>query len=293
MTQINDTNETNKTNDTNETDAIAFREPVRPSSGRSAAVRVGIVAGSALLVIVGAVAAMGASPAPTVGADPTAPAASTAPGTTKPGDTVPGWGGPMMGGAGMRGGGFGDFGRMGSGKITITGITGSDIALKTDDGWTRTITVTSATTITKAGATIAVGDLAVDDQVRFSETKATDGSYTITAVAVVLPQIGGEVTAIDGQTLTVTQPGGTTATIHVDAATTYQVNGATGKLSDIKVGSFIVAEGTQRTDGSLDAADVHSGMGGRGGVKGMPGFPGGHDRLTDPNASPAPSSSAG
>ena len=279
----------NETTETPETNEIAFHEPVRKSAGRSAAVRVGIVAGSALLVIVGAVAAMGASPAPAVGADPTAPAASTAPGMTKPGG-APGWGGPMMGGAGMHGG---DFGRMGFRDITITGITGSDIALKTDDGWTRTITVTSATKITKGGATIAVGDLATGDQIRFSEEKATDGSYTITAVVVVLPTIGGEVTAIDGQTLTVTQPGGTTVTVHVGADTTYQVDGAAGKLSDIKVGSSIVAEGTQRADGSLDATDVHIGVGGHGGFRGMPGFPGGRDHGTNPNASPAPSSSAG
>jgi hypothetical protein len=292
MTQANDTNEMNDMNDMDETNEIAFHEPVRKSSGRSAAVRVGIVAGSALLVIVGAVAAMGASPAPAVGADPTAPAATAAPGVMKPGGAVPGWGGPMMGG-GMHGGDFGDFGRMGFRDITISGITGSDIALKTDDGWTRTITVTSATKITKGGATIAVGDLASGDQVRFSEEKATDGSYTITAIVVVLPTVGGEVTAIDGQTLTVTQPGGTTTPVHLDANTTYQVDGAAGKLSDIKVGSYIVAEGTQRTDGSLDATDVHAGTGGRGGFRGMPGFPGDHGPAADPNASPAPSTSAG
>ena len=69
----------------------------------------------------------------------------------------------------------------------------------------------------------------------------------MTAIVVVLPTVVGEVTAIDGNTITVTQPGGTTATIHVDGDTTYQVNGAAGALSDIKVGSFIVAEGTQRS----------------------------------------------
>ena len=92
----------------------------------------------------------------------------------------------------------------------------------------------------------------------------------MTAIKVVLPTIGGQVTAINGNTITVTQPGGTTATIHVDGNTKYQVNGAAGALSDIKVGSFIVAEGTQRTDGSLDAAAIHAGDRG---IKG-PGFPG-------------------
>ena len=82
----------------------------------------------------------------------------------------------------------------------------------------------------------------------------------MTAVVVVLPTLAGQVSAVDGNTVTVTQPGGTKATIHVSGGTTYQVNGAKGALSDVKVGSFVVAEGTQRTDGSLDAAGVHMGL---------------------------------
>ena len=205
-----------------------------------------------------------------------------------------------MGGFGMR---AGDFGRGGFRDITIASIDGSALSLKTDDGWTRTITPTSATTITKGGATITVADLAVGDEIRFSQTKAADGTYTVTAIVVVLPHVVGQVTAIDGQTLTVTQPDGTTATIHVDGDTTYQVDGVAGTLSDVKVGSFVAAEGTQRADGSLDAAAVHSGFGGRGGpgehggFRG-PGFPGpgspdDDDGETGPDASPAPSTRAG
>ena len=190
-------------------------------------------------------------------------------------------------------GGFGGFGpgafaRLGASDITITAINGSDLSLKTDDGWTRTIAVTSTTKITKGGETITVADLAVGDQIAFAQDRATDGTYTVTAIKVILPTTGGQVTAINGNTITVAQPGGTTATIHVDGNTKYQVNGAAGALSDIKVGSFIIAEGTQRSDGSLDAAAIHAGDRG---IKG-PGFPGGR-HLPDgqaPDASPAPSS---
>ena len=97
--------------------------------------------------------------------------------------------------------------------------------------------------------------------------------------------------AIDGDTLTITQPGGTTATIHVDSSTTYQVNGVAGKLSDIKVGSFVVAEGTQRADGSLDADVVRSGFGGRL-MPGGPGYGGKDHDGPAPKTSPAPSTSA-
>jgi hypothetical protein len=270
-----------------ETNEVEFHEAVGGTGGpggpggRSPAIRAGMVAGAALLVVVGAVAAMGASPAPSTGA---APAASAAPGATTP-SGKPSWGG-LKGAFGLRGG---ELGIGGFRDITISAISGSDLSLKTADGWTRTISVTDSTTITKGGATIAVGDLAVGDQVRFGQQKATDGSYSITAIVVVLPTIAGQVSAIDGSTITVTQPGGTTAKIHVSGSTKFQVNGAAGSLSDLKVGAFIVAEGTQGSDGTLDAAAVHSGFGGRHGPRG-PGFPGDHDGESSPNASPAPSS---
>jgi hypothetical protein len=247
--------------------------------GRSLPVRIGVVAGAALLVVVGAVAAMGASPSPSSStADPSAvaPGTSAAPGTTQTGPR-----------AGKHGGDF--LGRGGFHDITIKAIDGSNLSLATDDGWTRTIAVTSTTSITKSGATIALGDLAVGDQIRFSQTKGTDGTFTITAIHVVLPAIAGKVTAINGNDITVTQRDGTTATIQVNAATTYQVRGVkTATLSDIKVGSFIAAEGTLRTDGSLDAARIGGGFRGLGGR-----FKGNRNGAAGTNASPAPSSAPG
>ncbi len=173
------------------------------------------------------------------------PAASGDPGTASPKRDRLGWKafGPGPGG----------IGRGGFNSITITAIDGTSVSLKTDDGWTRTITLTDTTTITKAGATITAGDLAVGDEVRIGQDRADDGTYTVTRLAVVLPTLVGEVTAVNGSTITITQRGGTTATIHVDGDTTFRVDGAAGSLSDVKVGSIVIAEGTQRADGSLDA----------------------------------------
>ena len=279
---------------------VAFAGPVQRSEGRSIATRVGILAGSAVLLLVGVVAVVGASPSPATGAGPSAapgstaaPAASASPSGKVPRGPLSAFGLPFGGGPGFAGGpGFGGFGL---GGITVTAVDGSNVSLKTDDGWTRTIAVTADTKITKGGATIKVGDLAAGDHVRIAQTRASDGTYTVNAIIVVLPSLAGQVSAIAGDTLTVTQPGGTTATIHVTGSTTYQVNGAPGALSDIKVGSFIVAEGTQRADGSLDAAVVRSGFGGRG-VPGGPGFGpsfgGGRHGQGAPKGSPAPSSGA-
>ena len=172
-------------------------------------------------------------------------------------------------------------------SITITAIDGTSVSLKTDDGWTRTITLTDATTISKAGATITAGDLAVGDEVRIGQDRADDGTYTVTRVVVVLPTLAGEVTAVDGSTITITQRGGTTATIHVDGDTTFRAAGAAGALSDVKVGSIVIAEGTQRADGSLDATRVGTGF------ERGPGKVRDHLNRKDRAASPAPSSSPG
>ncbi len=271
-----------------EPDQIDFHERVTAAGGRpgarSMATRAGIVAGSAILVVIGAVAAMGASPASPVSSGQANLLAAAPP---EPG----GWPASPFDN-GFRGG---VFGRGGFHDITISAIDGSSLSLKTDDGWTRTIAVGSSTTITKGGQTIAVGDLAVGDQIHFRQEKASDGTYTITDVHVVLPAIGGEVTAVADNTITVTGRDGTTGTIHVDGDTIYQVGGTAGKaLSDITVGSFVIAEGTLRADGSLDADAVHSGF--RGGFHGMHdggrpgrGFPGMPD---EPNATPTPDSTA-
>jgi Domain of unknown function (DUF5666) len=247
-----------------EPNEIEFSERVRRPFLSGSAARGGIVLGSALLIVVGAVAVMGASPSPSAstGADPSA-GASSAPGTAPnlaPRD--------HMGGPGFGFGGFGAFGvgrggpGIGFGDITITAIDNQDLSLKTADGWKRTITVTADTTITRAGTAIKVTDLKVGDQVRFAQTRNDDGTYTITKIELVLPSVAGQVTAIDGSTITVKRFDGTTQSIHVDSSTTYTVAGVTNPtLSDIKVDAFILAQGTQRADGSLDAEAVHSGFG--------------------------------
>ena len=274
-----------------EPNEIEFREPVHPNRSRSVTVRAAFVAAIAL-VAVGVVAAVVlASPSTAIGADPSAdpsagtnPAASAAPGTVPPKGDRPGW---KAFGPGF-GPGFGGFGRFGFNDITITAIDGSNVSLETADGWTRTIAITDATTITKGGATIDVADLAVGDHVRIAQDRSADGTVTVTAVVVVLPTIVGEVTAIDGDTITVTQRGGTTATIHVSGDTTYRAGRETGSKSDVKVGSVIVAEGTQRADGSLDASTVQTGLDRPGGHG--PDWKRDHDYGAAPDASPAPSS---
>ena len=234
-----------------------------------------LVAGLAVVSI--AAVAIGASPEATTAADPSAsasPGASAQPGASaKPetnsdqhdGDAWPGPGGPFGEKFRLGFGGFnGEFpGIVRPGGVEITAIDGSDLSLKTVDGWTRTITVTSDTEITKGGDTIAVGDLAVGDQIRFRQQRNDDGTFAISRIAVVEPSVAGTVTAKTDSTITIEQRDGTSATVNVDAGTSFRVEGASGTadIDDVAVGMKLVASGEQNSDGSLDASRVLAGNG--------------------------------
>jgi hypothetical protein len=226
--------------------------PARPSNGaRRSRALIGLVVVACLAVaipVVGVAIAATAQPSTSaVGASP-GPASSVKPGT----DGGQGHG-PKVD-KGLKG----DRGE-GKGSISITAIDGSKVSLRTDDGWTRTITVTATTVITRGATTITVADLKVGDPVRFHQVRNADGTYAIDAIHVVIPHIGGVVSARTSSTITVTRVDGSIGTIHVSGATTYAIKGKpSAVLTDVAVGSRVTAEGTFRADGSLDAVSVAS-----------------------------------
>ena len=234
---------------------------------KTQAIRAGIIAGTGLLVAIGAAVAMGASPSPvpTTGANPGASAEPSPGEHDRPG---PGWAftgpGRAFGGPGPFGGpgGPGRFGGPGGpvgrafGQIKVTAINGSNVTLQTDDGWTRTIAVTGTTTITKGGQAATLSTLAVGDVIVFGETRNADGSFTITRIEIVVPQVAGTVSAVSADTITIKGRDGTSTTIRTSASTTYHLGRADGSRSDVKVGSEIVASGNKASDGSLDATSV-------------------------------------
>jgi hypothetical protein len=218
-------------------------------------IRIGLVVGAVLAIVVAGTVTLGASPSP-----------SPAPGGNTPGKGRIERGGPfpfalrdrgLLGALGRRGD------ARGFGQITITAINGSNISLRTEDGWTRTISVTSSTTITRAGQKIALGDLKVGDTIRFGQTRNADGSFSITQIAVVLPRVAGTVTAVSASGFTVSKRDGTSWTVTVSSSTTYSVgriNPRSGSLADVKVGSEVVALGAQESGNTLDAITVRVGL---------------------------------
>jgi hypothetical protein len=147
-------------------------------------------------------------------------------------------------------------GRIGFGNITIEAISGNAVTLKTDDGWQRTITITSSMALTKGGQTIAVGDLKVGDQVRFRQTRNDDGSYTVTALAVVVPTIQGTASDITSSGFKVTTRDGSVWTVAVNGETTYGYGQGTGNPSDVKTGEPVRVAGTITADNQITATNV-------------------------------------
>ncbi|OGN85683.1 MAG: hypothetical protein A2X23_13660 [Chloroflexi bacterium GWC2_73_18] len=214
--------------------------------------RIGLVIGAFVAVLASAALTMGASPEPSASASP-APAATTSPS----GDEFPGgfWGGPGMGGRhGFDGPGMG--GRHGFGEITITAINGSNLSLKTTDGWTRTIAVTDSTTITRGGQAIGLVDLAVGDRIQFRQSGNDDGTFSITAIDVVVPHVAGTVTEVTGTGFALKDRDGLSWTITVSGSTAYSLGSSAGSRSDVKVGVEALVAGTEGSGNSLTATSV-------------------------------------
>jgi uncharacterized protein DUF5666 len=215
------------------------------STGTPSRRRIGLVIGGATLLLVAAAAtSLATSPTPSSSGAPSSGGTQTVP-------AVPG-----IGPAGAP-----DFGRVGRPgiafrDITIASINGNDVLLKTDDGWTRTISVTDSVKLTKGGQPISVADLKVGDQVRFRQTRNDDGTYTVTALAVVVPTIRGTASDITSSGFKVTTRDGSVWTVTVNGSTTYRFGQGTGSLSDVKDGQAVVVAGNTTGDNQMTATTV-------------------------------------
>jgi len=240
----------------------------QPVGGGAPVVRLALLVALCLFIVAGAAVVFGASPSSSGGsgagaaadasvaptADASAPPASTAPDTDQhggrfkfggPGPMGGGFGGPIAGWACINTGAACDgFNTNGPLQITITAIDGSNLSLKTNDGWTRTIDASSAT-ITRGGQKIAVGDLNVGDTVLLKEQRNSDGTYAITAIVVVQPEIRGTVQDVTSDGFTVKQADGTTQAVTVTGSTTYSLGRQAADKSAVKAGAKVDVEGTK------------------------------------------------
>ena len=235
------------------------------TTSKAPAIRAGIALGVALLVVIGSAVALGAAPsAGGTGGGQAAASGSPEPekGPREGHGFGPGGFGPSIGGFGGLLPGFLDPGKgdRGLGRITISAISGSDLSLRTDDGWTRTITITPDTTITRGGAAATAADLKVGDAIRFRQTKNADGSFTIRAIDVVLPRTVGTIQSVGTSAITITDRDGASVTVHLGPGTTFRVRGVeNATVASLAKGMVVLVVGERRSDGSLEATSVFAG----------------------------------
>ena len=278
-----------------EPEGVAFHERVVAGRGRSTATRVGVITGSALLVLVGVVAAMGASPSPSsipasASARTRRPArAARPPPVVRPRQTRT-RSSVSRGTAGALGKGFrGGFPGIGVGRhdITITAIDGSSLALGPR---------------TAGHGASSHGHDDHHQSRRHDHPRRSGRRYDPVPPGASgrrhVQRDGHRGRAADGRRRDHRHrrehhhhhparwhdPRPSTST-----PTRPPCGSDSGSLSDLKVEAGIIAQGTQRSDGSLDAASIRSGF--KDGP-GRHGFPDGFGPDKDPAASPAPSSGA-
>ncbi|MFN2581403.1 MAG: DUF5666 domain-containing protein [Candidatus Dormibacteria bacterium] len=179
--------------------------------------------------------------------------------------------------------------RRGGAEGTVTGISGTSLTVRTLRG-DLTVNTDSSTTCMKEGKSIAFNELKVNDVIRVrpqhagGATPPASPPTTITAAAIdiVMPTLFGRVTQVQGPTIFIVTRDGSLAYIYTTSSTTYRMNGSSASLSDVKPGTYVMAEGPRNDLAHLTADGVNVSTTPKGGHGGH----GGH-----PPGKPAPSSS--
>ena len=137
----------------------------------------------------------------------------------------------------------------------ITALTSSSVTIERLDGTTTTYAINGSTTVTDLRHGAATSTLALGENVHVIAS-TTDPSVA-SSIDIVPAVAAGRVSAVNGDSITITGPKGTTETVVVSAATNYSKKGASATLSDASVGSYIFALGTfGSTSSTLDAATI-------------------------------------
>ena len=139
------------------------------------------------------------------------------------------------------------------GIVTALGTNAVTVQSHHDTPVVYTTTATTTYFLGKTASTVAA--LAVGQNVDLTLTSSAP--QTVTVIEIDLAWFGGTVSAISGNTITITGEHGSTRTVNVTATTTYTLDGAPSTLIAITVGSEIGALGLiGSTPGTLNAISV-------------------------------------
>jgi hypothetical protein len=146
--------------------------------------------------------------------------------------------------------------------VEVTGVDGTNVTLETDDGWTRTVD-TANVAVTLDSDSLAASDLKPGDRVQVIQVRNANGTYTITGLALVLPEATGTVSEVTDAGFTITEPDGTETPVVVTDATRWPASGMPGSpgaptpgLGALEDGDLVHVRGTLAEDGTMTATEV-------------------------------------
>ena len=141
--------------------------------------------------------------------------------------------------------------------LRVTAVNGDTINAITRGGQPVTITVGTTTTYKEVGVTsAALSNVQPGESILVRGKRTATRTIQATVVRILLARDAGVVTAVNGQSLTVTGLNGTSHTVTLGATTAISASGATAPQSAITPNTAIVAVGTPNADGSLNATRV-------------------------------------
>ena len=145
---------------------------------------------------------------------------------------------------------------MGS-DLKVTSVNGSTILgtqIGSDTPITATVDVT--TTYMEAGSSATLADVLAGSNIAVCGKAGDDGTIQASAVTILLPEIQGVITVVDDADFTVTGFDGASHIVSTTSATTVKQLDATEAISNLAVGSAVIAYGSYQSDHTLLAKAV-------------------------------------
>ena len=137
----------------------------------------------------------------------------------------------------------------------VTAVSATSVTVVAHDGTSTPYTITSTTAFTEGSTTVLPAALAVGDRVDIQVSSSA--LTTVTGINIELTRFAGEVTAVSGDTITISGHDGVSSTILVGTTTTYSKGGAPAALTDVAVSLLVSAQGLiGATTTTLDASSV-------------------------------------
>lgn len=143
-----------------------------------------------------------------------------------------------------------DYANLGQGYVTA--VTPTSVTVQLWGGSTITYTLNASTVYTEGTLAATATALVSGDRVDV-QTSSTDPTVA-TSITIELAELFGTVSAVSGNTITITDSEGFSRTILVGTTTTYSSAGVVATLADVVVGAKIIAQGT--VDANLTTLDA-------------------------------------